>query len=235
MYPTLSIWGIKFYSYAVLMGAAWAIGFKTFNYFEKSKKFLALTIIFLSAWIGSKLLFILNLKHYTSESLILNSNIWLGGGFVFYGGLIAALASIFILFKLNLINLKSIHNMVPALLFSHAVGRIGCLLAGCCFGIQSNSFLSIHLHHADRAPVQLYESLALLVGGFFSIKVSNKISFYLIFYSIVRFLLEFLRGDTLRGEIFNFSTSQMLSVPILILGILTIKRFQPQYSRRLQS
>lgn len=114
---------------------------------------------------------------------------------------------------------------VPA---AHAVGRIGCFFAGCCYGIHVEEFPGVYMEQAGGVvlPVQLFESAFLiLLTVFLWIRADkNKrgnLCFYLVIYGFWRFFIEYLRGDY-RGEtIVSFLTpSQLISVIMIILGTL---------------
>ncbi len=166
-------------------------------------------------------------------------------GFVFYGGLIFAMPGFFIA---RAITKKPVRDFLPVfaciLPVIHAFGRIGCFCAGCCYGCPYEGVCAIHYHNPISQvqpdigifPVQLLEAAllfilsALLIISRFRMKASQNADYfsilsYLIFYSIIRFFLEFLRGDGERGSILIFSTSQFISLMIvfLCLGFIIFK------------
>ena len=157
----------------------------------------------------------------------------LQGGFVFYGGLIGAVAGAAVYCRQFRIKAKPV---IALLLFAapaaHAIGRTGCLFAGCCYGIECSLPIAVSLHGKLLFPVQLLEAalnlflfavLILLV-----MKVSQKewvIPVYLGGYPIIRFFCEFLRGDPERGVRGIFSTSQVISLILLAVALLTAVRF----------
>jgi len=229
MLPTLGTYfGISFYTYPLMMGLAWGFAYQMGRYvLEKSLSPLMWNIffggVFLSAWFGAKILFLLTSHH---EEFLTRPNFWLGGGFVFYGGLIAALffISLFCFFykKFNWLYLA---YLVPVLMFAHALGRVGCFLAGCCYGVGS-SFLH------DRHPVQLYEAVSLVVLAYFFYRLLRKkgneilvFALYFISYGTIRFALEFLRDDKIRGFVGLFSTSQIVSLCFVIPAFFLLRIF----------
>jgi len=119
---------------------------------------------------------------------------------------------------------KELELLVIPLTLSHAIGRVGCLFAGCCYGKEIWNF---------KQPVPLYESLALVVL-FLILRKKEKeklpmfglTQIYLIGYSSIRFVLEFLRGDDERGLFLGgiISTSQIISL-MLILGVIVLRFF----------
>lgn len=112
-------------------------------------------------------------------------------------------------------------------------GRIGCFCSGCCYGMEYNGFGHIVFSNTPYAPIgvslfpsQLVEAflnlIIFMVLAFLYKKYSNSykiVSLYLILYSIVRFILEFFRGDAIRGFLFGISTSQWISIVLFIIGI----------------
>lgn len=155
------------------------------------------------------------------------------GGFIFYGGMIAGISFIFLAGKIHKINAsKYICHLVFLIPFIHAFGRIGCFLVGCCYGISYSGpgnviYPSNRLAPAgvELFPVQLAEAICLIAISIFLFILILKqaarfaLPAYLISYGIVRFILEFLRGDEARGKLLLFSTSQWISLALIIVGI----------------
>ncbi len=159
------------------------------------------------------------------------------GGFVFYGGLFGAFVGAYVVQKFHQLDILSyFRNFLFILPFAHGFGRIGCFMAGCCYGIPySGPFAvtfplqSLALGGVPLFPVQLVEALVLIVLSFvlfvqsYREKQAHSIDTYLVCYSIVRFLLEYLRYDSVRGHVGIFSVSQWISLVILlVLAIKTI-------------
>lgn len=160
------------------------------------------------------------------------------GGLVFFGGFISAIGFLIFYFRRKRIPvLRGLDLCVPALAFAHAVGRLGCLFAGCCHGklcdlpwaIRFDSTLvTPELRGLPLHPTQLYESLGLIILGWIAWQLlkryPNKFGwpsfFYLMGYSVLRFFVEFFRGDPIRGEIplLGLSTSQGVSLVLFLLG-----------------
>lgn len=214
------------YSYPLLMGLGWGVAYQIFfglmdHTVSKITSHVLYWGIFLSAWVGSKVLFYLTMPA-GSEHILNQSSFWLGGGFVFYGGLLAGMLFLLIYRCLGFpLTEKNFWPVLPALTFGHAIGRIGCLLAGCCFGKETDFFWGIHLHGVDRHPTQIIEAAGLFILGFHLLKSrkskSHLLVEYFIFYGVLRFLVETLRGDLIRGLWWAFTPSQWISL-FLILG-----------------
>ena len=125
---------------------------------------------------------------------------------------------------------------MPSIALAQGIGRIGCLLAGCCYGKETDSFLSITFQNSDFAPngvtlipTQIYASLLdfLHFGILLFIARRKKAdgevaACYLLFYSAGRFILEFFRGDLIRGSVGILSTSQFISIFTGIGGLVML-------------
>lgn len=190
--------------------------------------------------LGAKLLYIItiipavidNWKAIVSDISILYHA--LSGGFVFYGGLIGAVIGYYIYCKLYRINFLTLLDlMAPSIPIMHGIGRLGCFFAGCCYGIHYDGPFHIIFSKSVAAPngvplfpTQLIESVLNIMAGILLIlytrrtrKPGRPISIYIIYYSLMRFILEFLRGDSQRGIFFNLSTSQLISILLLPIGL----------------
>ncbi|MCM1062119.1 MAG: prolipoprotein diacylglyceryl transferase [Eubacterium sp.] len=180
--------------------------------------------------IGSRFVFVLTMLpsiavNFSVQMLV---NTVLNGGFVFYGGLLGAILGIYIYCKCAKLDMNFVFQTVtPCFPLFHCFGRIGCFFAGCCYGIPASIGLPMSFEPTvARFPVQLVEALCCIMI-FISlliiekkIKNANLLIIYLSSYSVVRFILEFLRGDTVRGIWGFFSTSQWISLAIasVIIG-----------------
>ncbi len=147
------------------------------------------------------------------------------GGLVFYGGLLFGTAGALLsarLLKMDIGNLESC--VVPYLPLGHAIGRIGCLMAGCCHGFLYRGIFAVWSAAGGSLtyfPLQAVEAAANLLIMFVLLRYSKTpkrkldiLSAYFLMYSISRFGLEFLRGDEIRGSFLAFSTSQWISLGI---------------------
>ncbi len=187
--------------------------------------------------LGAKLLSVVTSVRYIIEYEIPFVDI-IKNGFVFYGGLIGGIIGLFVYaksFGLPLLPYLNLYTAGTAL--GHAFGRIGCLFSGCCYGVEtSGAFFIVYRKAIDPntpldtplLPVQLIESMCLIVIFFicealFYGKKTGRYSVYsyLILYPVTRFILEFFRGDLLRGFYAGFSTSQYISVGLFLLGLLS--------------
>ena len=148
------------------------------------------------------------------------------GGMVFYGGLYGGLLAGLVFAKIKKYPKDELCDVVALFIpLFHAFGRVGCFFAGCCFGVESEFGFSGRVYatgmreNITRLPVQLLEALCLvLLFGFVAVLFSRKkargklIFVYLLAYAVLRFVLEFLRGDEIRGSLLWLSTSQWISL-----------------------
>lgn len=202
--------------------------------------------IALSAIVGAKLFYIISeWDYYAADWSRLTSLSALQAGGVFYGGLLAALVvTIIYVRKNNLDWLPTADVFAPSLAAGHAVGRLGCFAAGCCWGkptdmpwgVQFTSQLAhdfvgvplnVHLH-----PTQLYESFGtglialFLFWRFFKPHAEGTIiGWYLVLYSSFRFVVEFYRADQARPLLGNsVSATQWVAIALIILGVTILAR-----------
>lgn len=153
------------------------------------------------------------------------------GGAVFYGGLIGGLIAGYLYFRHTRVELEPYADIAAVSIpMFHTFGRIGCFLSGCCYGIpweHGVTYTCSPIPSANgvaRFPVQLVEAslnliLCLVLMGLLKrgkLK-GHLLHLYLMVYPVYRFLLEFLRGDEYRGFLFGLSTSQLISLVILVV------------------
>ena len=243
MYPDL--FGINDFSYIlmVIIGVISAVIFLVL--YLKRKKFSKNTIIdtvactFFAIAIGivGAVLF-QNLYDLISDP----ENYHFAFKMTFYGGLIAGAAGFILIFmfyvkKHNHIRFKEILIVAPVCITSaHAFGRIGCFLAGCCYGKHTDSWIGIDFPGIGKViPTQLIEAIflfvltAVLAILIFKTTFKWTMCLYLGSYSIFRFIIEFFRGDAERGgTLLGLYPSQIICVIIWILFIpliFIIKKF----------
>ncbi|HAM50765.1 MAG TPA: prolipoprotein diacylglyceryl transferase [Nitrospiraceae bacterium] len=201
--------------------------------------------LLLSAIIGSRLLFVAISAPYYREHPLDIFKIW-EGGLVFYGGLILAVPVAIWSVRRNRMNLWDTADIfAPSLAIGHAVGRLGCFAAGCCYGKPAYGLpwavtfsdpeclanVGIPLH-----PVQVYESIGELLNFFFLIILRKRQSFkgqlfwtYILVYSLLRLTVEFFRGDEVRGFIVSgISVSQGISILTAVLAVVMLRRLSPK-------
>jgi len=203
------------------MGMAWMSAYYTIDDKIRLKKNFNFLFwgVFAFSWIGAKLFYLIHSGGETKFELAQEFSFWLGGGFVFYGGfLIGTLFALMFCFLTKTWQIDDLKEFLPGLILGHAIGRVGCFMAGCCFGIETDSLLNVFLHQAHRHPVQLYEAFGLSCL-YFLYRKYPRFEVYLAGYGILRFSLEFIRGDLSRGFIGFFSQSQWIALCLITLAI----------------
>lgn len=160
------------------------------------------------------------------------------GGLAFYGGAIGGCLGVILLAKKNKYSFLSVLDLiVPAMVLGHAIGRVGCFFNGCCYGIPSNIFCAVQFPQASLPfytfglqsihPVQIYSSI-LLVFLFFALMFRLKskqyegqiLVWYLLGYPVIRFFLEFIRGDKIIVNVLGLTLFQIISVLLFFSGLL---------------
>jgi phosphatidylglycerol:prolipoprotein diacylglycerol transferase len=188
--------------------------------------------LILAALIGSRLFYVLLRPELFLENPLLIVQFW-KGGLVFSGGaLIAVLTGWWFLHRKNEPFWLWTDAFAPGIAAGQAIGRIGCLMAGCCYGKPTDlpwaiTFTSPHaLAPLGKAlhPTQIYHSLAGVVTLIILLLVRPRLkkpgqlfALLLILYSIFRFCIEFFRGD-FRGYLGPFSVTQWVTLAIFGVG-----------------
>lgn len=253
MFPIIHLGPISIPSYGTMILIGLIIGILFAAYaaprYQIQKIDILLSTILASAGLlaGAKILYMITvIPTLVKHSDIVKTHIpetisYLFGGYVFYGGLIGALLMYLFYCKRMEYNFLRFTNVIaPVIPLVHGFGRIGCFLGGCCYGIEYDGPLSVTYPHNDyveglssvpRFPVQLLESGINFVLFLFLYLYARKprkdgalLGIYLICYSIIRFTLEFLRGDAERGIVFGVSTSQWISLLLIPIGIYLLKK-----------
>lgn len=253
MFPFINIFGkvIPMYAVMVFIGAAVMCGAAAL--LAKKRKTVPAEDIFymilyagIGCLIGAKLLYlIVSVDDYWLEEKSFGENVryWamvlMSGGLVFYGGLIGAFLGALrycVHFKVDF--REAIKIVIPTVPLFHAFGRLGCFMAGCCHGVEYDGIFAVTFTDSPAAPngvpllpIQLFEAVGnLLLAAVLTILFlrNAKLSLagiYLVCYAVMRFILEFFRGDAVRGSAFALSTSQWISLIVFAVGIVLIVRF----------
>lgn len=240
MYPLIHIAGKDLPTYALmaLVGALVAGGFAEHQSVKKGvHPFYMIELLLygvIGVFLGGHLLY--GLVHLGE----LEQGFWqVFGGQVFYGGMLGGLLVGAIVAKKKQYPHYPYYDIVACTIpLFHFFARIGCFLVGCCYGIES----TIGFTYTDspivsgngvcRFPVQLLEAGLNLILFFVLYWLYKKerckeklLHIYLASYAVIRFCMEFLRGDdALRGIWFGLSTSQWISLAILLSVIIICAR-----------
>lgn len=245
MYPTLfSLGPLNIHTYGLFIAMGFVIGLLVAMHIGKTEGFhsgqildMGLIII-LCAIIGSRLAYVLlNIKYYMDHPLDI-FKMW-QGGLVFSGGLVVvALAMIWYLKRRHLPFWKVGDLFAPALAIGQGIGRLGCFMAGCCYGKPTGmpwgmiftdpgtlAPRNIPLH-----PTQLYAALSgiLIFAVLMVLRAKRKFEgqvflWFLILHSTSRLLMERLRGDD-RGLIpgTEMSMTQLIALLILMAAVVAL-------------
>ncbi|MBA4055139.1 MAG: prolipoprotein diacylglyceryl transferase [Marivirga sp.] len=191
--------------------------------------------IFIAAFVGGKVfLFFEDIPFYTQHP----GKLLTGRGFVFYGSFLFAIPTMLLFFrKHKLPTYAMLDVMAVTTCLVHVFGRIGCFLAGCCYGKPTDSVLAVSFGNAASQarplmtplhPSQLYEAGYIFLVMLILLFLRQRKKFYgqlflvyLMLYAIGRFFLEYLRGDLDRGFVIDnyVSHSQFIAVLILIVVV----------------
>ncbi len=227
------------YGFCIAIGAL--LGF-SYMYWQGKKEF-GLTfdqsnnlfiMLVLAGIIGGKLFLIFE---DPAEYLHNPKRLFSGSGFVFYGSLLLAIPIMLWYFKkikIPVMGMLDVMAIVTCIV--HGFGRIGCFMAGCCYGIPTNNFLGVIFTdtkcqaeplNTALHPTQLYEAaliftIMIVLWYYRSGKkfAGQLFLLYLIAYALGRAVLEIFRGDIQRGFIIEdiLSNSQLISLCVISLA-----------------
>ena len=249
MHPVLfEVGGVSIYSYGfmIALGAIAGVAYMTIQ----GKKEVGLTFdqantlflyIFLAAIVGGKVfLFFENASFYIDHP----RKLFTGRGFVFYGSFLFAIPTMLWFFKKNKLNTyKMLDVMAITTCLVHMFGRVGCFLAGCCYGLPTASIFGVTFtdpacqaepKNVALHPTQLYEATYILLVMVVLLFLRARRKFYgqlfllyLILYAVGRSVLEIFRGDTDRGFIIKdyVSHSQFVAFIIIVVVIFVYVRW----------
>ncbi len=243
--------GIRIYTYGVLYALAAIIAIYWTIHEGKIAGFRPDTILDLSFYlilselVGARILYILtDWEKYVANPLDV-LKIW-EGGLIFYGGFIGAILFGLYYVRRHKLSFLAVADLyMPGLSLGHAVGRLGCFAAGCCYGRETTDrFFSVTFpqNPYSLAPVgiplfpsQLVESAASLLIFFILIGLRHKKSFdgqvflaYLFLYSVSRAVFEIFRGVASRVDMIPglMSTSQFISLCLMAVAIIIYFRLR---------
>jgi phosphatidylglycerol:prolipoprotein diacylglycerol transferase len=244
MHPTLfNIGAFSFYSFGLMV----ALGFFC----------IILLSLFYAKKEGIKTEFILDLAVYATIGSFIGARIFYvvgqwniyrdnlfeifmlqNGGLVFLGGLIFGLVVIMLYAKIKQIPiLKLLDAISPGVVLGYAIGRIGCFLNGCCFGVPTHltwgitfpqgSLASFFLPEVPLHPTQLYSFFSMLLAFIILLllyrnkKYDGQIFFWaLIFYSVYRFTVEYFRFSPIHT--WGLTPSQLIVIVTFFMGLLGV-------------
>ncbi len=249
MHPVLFEAGaftIYTYGFCIALGAvagfaymAWQ-GKKQFGLsFDQSNNLFLLLVI--TGVVGGKLFMVFeDPGYYFSHPQKLLS----GSGFVFYGSLLCCIPAMLWFFKRNQVpTLAMLDVMAVVTCLVHGLGRIGCFMAGCCYGtptvkafgvVFTNPACQAQPLHTPLHPTQLYEAgwIAVILVSLLLLKARKRFHgqlfmIYLILYALGRSVIEVFRGDIQRGFVIAdvLSNSQFISLLVIAAAIYFYVKF----------
>lgn len=184
-------------------------------------------------WLGAKVLYVIvEWKAFIADPLsVLGTE-----GFVVYGGISAGvLAAVVYCKRKGYRFLEYFDLLAPSIAVAQGFGRIGCFMAGCCYGRETDSALGVVFPAGSIAPagVKLLPTQLFSAAGDFGIMfallwhykrrkhVGDTAFVYMLLYGVGRFVIEMFRNDN-RGEVGVLSTSQFISIFIVAAALLLL-------------
>lgn len=236
-----SIGPFTVYGYGLMIAIGIIAAYLTGEYRAKKHNLDPDKVFYIVIWsvvgglLGAKILYIIT----QIKEIIANPRLLLdvADGFVVYGGIIGGIFSAMVYCRVKKLPfLKYFDLLMPSVALAQGFGRIGCFLAGCCYGRETDSAIGIVFHDSAYAPngvsllpTQLISSGLNFLHFFVLVWLTKKkkgdgqiAGLYLVFYSVGRFILEYFRGDLIRGSVGRLSTSQFIAIFICLAGIILI-------------
>ena len=232
---------IRWYSVLILVGVvlAYLVISKEANRFKLQNEFMLNLLFwtFIVGVIGARLYYVLFNFSYYKTNILEIFKIW-HGGLAIHGGILAGALTIYLYCKRYNVNVVKVLDIaVPGLLLAQAIGRWGNFFNGEAYGsvveyetlvkmriipqfIIDNMYINGNYH----LPMFYFESIACFIGFIILliirrrkyIKRGQMLAFYLLWYGLVRFVVEIYRTDSLM--FFNIKMAQLVSVIMVIVG-----------------
>lgn len=254
----VEILGRKFPTYGLMIVIGLVLANLIALFFVKKNQHDSLDFIIIQAYAvlgafgGAKILYLIVSWRIIDWSRILELeylNQVMQGGFVFYGGMIGALLLALGAGKWHHIDaMLYIRHYIFLIPFIHGFGRVGCFLAGCCYGRPYEGFGSVVFPEGSLAPsgvplfpVQLVEAFILVGISLLLLWVRGHkdaiytLEVYLGLYGVARFGLEYFRYDDARGYLWHLSTSQWISIGMILVAVILALYHYSVLHKRLQS
>lgn len=238
MLPSFSVFGLTIPMYGVLSASGMLAAFILLGFTRKYTRFSEDNALSAAIWailfgfLGAKILYwIVEWKQVVADPAFLLHT--LREGFVFYGSLIGGLIGVAIYAARKKLPFFAFTDYtIPGLVLGQAFGRVGCHFAGCCYGMECDTPISVVFPAGGAAPAgipllptQLMEAVFLaLLTVLLVVLLKKKKPFgtvsgwYMVLYGAWRFAIEFFRSDE-RGFVGALSTSQFISIFIFAGGV----------------
>jgi phosphatidylglycerol:prolipoprotein diacylglycerol transferase len=264
MYPIIHIFGKPIGTYGVLMIIGVLVTFIFIAVFARCKKseiykdwsnayLFTLAFAIAGLVLFKPVVLLLRLPWdwnlYTGDSFVeIFSKFF--GELVIFGGLLGGIAGLALYCKLFKVELFPMLDLCAATIpAGHAIGRIGCLLGGCCYGEEMSSVsiltviyppstLGLAPEYTVPSGVPLLNIPGMESAFLVLLFIANSVVFlrtikkglctgiYLTAYGAWRFAIEFFRGDEIRGIYFGLSLSQYVSICLVVVGIIILVKLK---------
>jgi phosphatidylglycerol:prolipoprotein diacylglycerol transferase len=243
---TVGTYGL-FYAVGFLLALRLAVGYARRDGIEAARVVDLGIVTLLAGFVGAKLtLYLLEPGIYLAHPMEMLRSLRSAG--VFYGGFVLAALAALLYVRRHRLPLGAVADLTaPAVALGQGIGRIGCFMAGCCYGKAcdlpwavtftdpeayrlTGVVLGVPLH-----PTQLYHALAdfLILGVLVAMMRPRRVAgqvfwVYVLLHAVLRFAVEFYRGDAARGMWLGgrLSTSQIIAVPAALLAAAMLLRLR---------
>lgn len=238
MYPVLGRFGpLTLYSYGVALAVAFLAAYAWVRR-ECRRRGIEVTIAAdlvlaaaLGGLVGARLAYVIaHIGEFSRNPLdILRFN---QGGLVFYGGVAGGVVAVAVIVRLRGLSVAGVADMAaPALALGAAIGRVGCLGNGCCYGRLAVGSLSLVFPEPVGGPryaTQIIDGTYNLVLFVLLAIVSQRLKtkpgllfwMYAVLYAVLRFFVEFLRENTLL--VGGLSGAQLISLGLFAAAVFVL-------------
>lgn len=252
-YILFSIGSFHVYGYGLMIAlgvlAALAVGMKRAPRYglDPDMIFNLTFLCVIGGFFGAKLLYVITELPSLMKSKSLLED--LSNGFVVYGGILGGILVAWMYCRHKKADFWKYFDLaMPSVALAQGFGRLGCFLAGCCYGKETSSAIGVVFHDSPFAPrdiavipTQLLSSAGDFLIAAALILIAKKRpadgsvgSWYLLLYGVGRFLIEFLRDDP-RGSVGVLSTSQFISIFIVAAGMILLWRIRGRGEKNVNS
>lgn len=242
-----SIGGLAIYWYGILVAAGFLVGLWTASRRAPRAGLMPGVVADLGPWlvvgalVGARLWYVISYweEDFATKPLWQIFN-FRAGGLVFYGGLVGATLAALLYARWRAVAVTSLGDVLaPSIALGHAFGRVGCLINGCCHGTPTA--LPWAVHYADNPalgnvgvhPTQAYEAVLLLgLSAALAWQFRRRqfpgqtFALYLLAYAVIRFGVEFWRGDYGDARVLGLKPGQAFSVVVLAVGVALYARLR---------
>jgi phosphatidylglycerol---prolipoprotein diacylglyceryl transferase len=243
MWPVLlEIGPVRLHSYGALVALGFLLGYAVTvavarrHGLEKDVILDLAWVVLLAGLAGARAAYVLFNWTYFQQRPLEILALW-HGGLVFYGGLAGALAAGWLWLRRQRIRPGLVMDVAaPGIALGHAIGRLGCFLAGCCYGRPTSRVWAVIFRHPDTLaprhiplhPSQLYEAalnfflfvvLAVAIRRHPDVVGTGRAAAgYVVGYALIRALVELTRGDDRGPVIATLTATQWVALFTALLA-----------------